>query len=499
MESNNVIINKLVYGVRQGLMGTVGGKFLGVLGSVIAARILGTSTFGLYAICWTLLRFLSLLFPLGMDRALLRFGPLYWKKNAGALKGLLFQTIILSFVAGFLFGLTLYFLAPWLAIDLYKKEELLSIFRFYSYVFPFMSLLIVTAAGTRITQRIKISVLVQDLGQPLLALMLIFVFYFMGLKLIGVILSDIISISFAASVSFFLVIYIFPEIIAVKKEIKTSTKELIKYSIPAALAGAFSVYIFWIDRILVGYFRSFFENGIYLAASQISMLFLVISAGINTIVVPIFSDLYLNKDIFTLQEIYRISTKWGIYLGVPILIVFTLSPTDTLTLIYGDSYRFGAPILLILLVGQAVNLITGSVSPLMIMTGNQKLLFKLSGIVLALDIVLSFILIPKYGLFGAAASTSISLSVLYCVALFWVKQKLDLWPYDKRYIKGLVACTAAILGVLIIKILFAGIGKYCIIFQVIGAVSIFFFGLYLQKFDEEDEKFIKIVRIKTIE
>jgi O-antigen/teichoic acid export membrane protein len=493
MESGQVVINKLVTGARHGLFGTVGGRFLGVLGSVIAARILGPAAFGLYAIGWTLLRFLSLIFPLGMDRALLKFAPRYWNKDPEGLKGLLFQTISLSLGTGFLFGLVLFSLAPWLSSVVYKKPELLSVFRLFSIVFPLLSLLIVVAAATRVTQSVKISVLLQDLGQPLLGLILILAFYLLGIKLTGVILSDVISIAFATVVGIFLVSHVFPEIITVKGKIKDSLKEVLAYSIPAALAGAFSVYVFWIDRILVGYFLPSFENGIYLAVSQISTIFLVISAGINSVVVPIFSDLFFKNDTGTLEEVYRISTKWGIYISVPIIIVFVASPGDTLSLIYGESYRIGGNVFLILLIGQLVNLITGSVNPLMIMTGNQKYLFKLSGIMLVLTVVLNLFLIPKYGLTGAAASTSISLSLLYIVALLWVKRKLDLWPYDRRYIKGLIAGIASALVVIIIKTLFSEINQWNIIIQGFGAIIIFISVLYFLKFDQEDSKFIQVI------
>ncbi len=491
MESNQGTIDKLVTGARQGMIGTIGGRFLGVLGSILAARILGPAVFGLYAIGWTLLRFLSLLFPMGMDRAVLRFAPQYWKRDPEGLKGLFYQTIFLSFGSGLIFGILLYLLAPWLATTVYHKPELLSVFRLFSIAFPMLSLLIVVTAATRITQKVKISMLIQDIGQPILGLFLMIGFYFLGLKISGVILSDIISITIAAVVSIVFIFRVFPEIIPTQTKYKNSLQELFAYAVPAALGGAFSVYVFWIDRILIGYLRPSYDNGIYLAVSQISTIFLVISSGINSVVVPIFSSLFHQKDMKTLEEIYRISTKWGIYFSVPILIVLLISPGSTLSLIYGGQYQGGAIVLLVLLAGQAVNLITGSVNPLLIMTGNQKFLFKLSGIVLAVDIILNYLLIKRYGLIGAAVGTSISLSGLYLIALFWVKYKLGLWPYDRRYLKGLWAGLAAILIVGLIKMTNPVTAPWGVILQGIGALAGFFGMLYLQKLDSEDLKFIR--------
>jgi O-antigen/teichoic acid export membrane protein len=497
MSSADAVVNKLVSGARQGLLGSVGGRFLSVIGSIIAARILGPEAFGLYAVGWTLLRFFSLIFPMGMDRALFRFAPKYWKIDAEGFKGLLLQTNVISICSGLSFGLVLFILAPWLASSVYQKPQLLVVFRLFSIVFPILSLLIVSSAATRVTQNVTISVLIQDLGQPLCGVALMVLFYHLGLQLNGVILSDVISISLAMIVILYLLKYVFPEIIDISYKIKMSIKELLKYSLPAALGGAFSVYVFWIDRILVGYYRPSIDNGIYLAVSQISTIFLVISAGINTIVVPLFSDLFHRKDMRSLEEIYRISTKWGIYIGISILVVLALSPGETISLVYGESYLSGSPILLILLIGQVVNMVTGSVNPLLIMTGNQNILFTLSGAALGLDIILNILLIPTYGLQGAAASTSISLSILYIAAVFWVKQHLKLWPYDKRYVKGMIATVFTLASVFITRFFFSGIGSFSIILQGMIAIIIFILALLIQKLDPEDLKFLELIRLKT--
>lgn len=491
MSGDQNVLNKLVSGTKQGLLGSIGGKFLGVIGSIIAARILGPSIFGLYAIGWTLLRFLTLIIPLGMDRALLRFAPKYYGEDSQSLKGLFRTTILLALGFSLLIGIAQYALSPWLAQDIYRKPELVSIFRLFAIAIPLIAILVVVSAATRVTQNIKLSVLIQDLGQPLLGLVLMIVFSLLGMGLNGVIYSEVVSFFAAAIIGCLAVVHVFPEIRQVKSRNSISAKSLLEYSIPATLSGAFSVYILWIDRILVGLLLSSSENGIYLAISQISTIFMVISAGVNVIVVPMFSDLFHKKDMASLEEIYKISTKWGIYLGLPILIVLLTSPSDVITLIYGRLYSSGAGALTVLLIGQAINLFTGSINPLLIMTGNEKAFFRISAIVFLLSIVLNIILIPSLGLFGAALSTSISLSVLYVFALFWGKFKLGLWPYDRRFIKGFIATIATILAVVGIKYIRIHNTLIRIIIQSFAAMIVFILSLFLQKFEKEDIGFLK--------
>ena len=493
-EKKSVLVKKLVSGSGQGLIGSIGGRFIGVLSSIFIARVLGPVYFGLYSIGWTLLSFMSLIATGGMDRVVLRFAPRFYKQDSSALRGLLFRAIGMSAVLGISLGFLLFCFSPWLAIVVYQKPDLESVLHLFAIDFPFIIVLIVVAATTRITQIIKYSVMIQDIGQSLLGLILMVGFYLLGLELSGMILADIISNIIALLIGFTVVIRLFPEIFAVRTVSKISFKEMFGFSIPAVLGGAFSVYVFWVDRILVGYFRTSYENGIYQSVSQISTIFLVISAGINAVVVPLFADYYQKSDKKSLEEVYKISTKWAIYISIPILALLILSPRDVLSFIYGVQYSSGANVLLILLIGQIINLFTGSVNPLLIMTGNQSFLFKLSGIVFCFDIVMNLLLIPSLGLIGAAICTSLSLGILYLVALFWVKQKLCLWPFDRRYYKGLIAGVLAFLGIYLTKFIFPRNASISVILEGLIAVIIFSLSLVFQKLDFEDIEFFIMLK-----
>ena len=68
-----------------------------------------------------------------------------------------------------------------------------------------------------------------------------------------------------------------------------------------------------------------------------------------------------------------------------------------------------------------------------------------------IEFILNFFLIPVYGLYGAAIGTSVCVGTLYITATIWAKYKLNLWPYDKKYLKGLIASLGTILAVYAVK------------------------------------------------
>jgi O-antigen/teichoic acid export membrane protein len=490
MDTNDQGLSKLATGAKTGLLGAIGGRFLNVFGNILIARLLGPYIFGIYGIGWTLVRFFSLVVPLGMDRAVLRYAPKFWKQDSSGFKGLLTSVHKLSLGSGLLFGILFFLLSPWLAHSVYKQPELLTVFRLFSFAFPLLSLLIVSAAATRITQQIQYSVWLYDLGQPILGLTLIITFFLLGKGLNGVVVAEVLSLGCGAIIGIILLPKIFPEIRGITSRNDTNHKKLLAYSIPAMLGGAFSVYIIWLDRIFVGLFLSPVDNGIYTAVSQLSTIIMVILAGFSPITVPLFSHFHHQKNANQLQVIYTVSTKWGIYLCIPILAVLLVSPVDSLVTIYGKEYGFGANILVILLVGQIINMVTGSVNPLMIMTENQKVLFQISVYALIIDILLLVLLVPRFALAGAAISSSVSLSLLYLWELLWVKKNLHLWPFDRRYLKGLASGVGCIIAVMLVSQVNIINSTINIGVQALISLSVFIGLLLMLKLDPEDKEFL---------
>jgi O-antigen/teichoic acid export membrane protein len=491
MSSNDKVLDNLAVGAGQGLAGAFLGRILGLLGDVFAARFLGPALFGLYITGWALLRFFSLIAPFGLEKGVLRFSAKYLDADPAAHKGLLLQSIGLSSLSGATFGALLFLLAPWLA-EAYQKPELEIVFRAFAFAFPPMTVLIVIAAATRSTKRVAYAVLIQDVGQPLLGLLLMVLFYSLGLSLIGIVLSDAVSLTVTAAVGLIVLGKLFSK--SFRREVRAVLpgRELLKFSATASFASAFVVYIFWVDRLLVSYFLTAFDIGIYQAASQISALFAVALAGINLVVIPMFADAHHRNDRGALQEIYTVATKWGVYFCVPALVVLFVSPGESLELFFGPEYRSGAGALLVLLAGQTLNLLTGAVNPLIVMTGNQKTLFRLSSLALGFAVASNLILIPRFGLVGAAVSTALSMGGLFGLAVIWARKNLGLWPYDRRYIKGLTSCALAALGVLAVKGRVEPVALDLIL-QGAAAVAIFVVALYLQKPDEEDRVFVSVV------
>ncbi len=222
------------------------------------------------------------------------------------------------------------------------------------------------------------SISMLDVGEPLLALGILGIFLIIGLNLNRMVLTDLISYGLMIVLAVVIIASLFPFIF--DKHIKATPpgKDYFAFSFVAALSVLLGSIVFWVDRLFVGSLLSPYEVGYYQSAAQISVVFAVVISGFNRILTPVFSSLYHEKKISQLEETYRIGTKWTVYISMPILLLLLLNSKDVLVMVYGGLYSPGANALIILIIGQLVNLATGSIGTLMLIGGYQRILILLS-------------------------------------------------------------------------------------------------------------------------
>jgi O-antigen/teichoic acid export membrane protein len=433
------MVTTLAGGASLSLAGKFAGRLLGFIGDIAAARILGPVTFGLYAIGWTILRILNFITPIGLDKGVIYFAAPHWKKNNPLVRAVIDRSTSLTLLSGSVFGGIFFLGAPFLASSIFHKPELTYIFRWFSLSFPLSSSLAVIISATKITLNMKYSVWIQDVGQPVAGLLFLFLFYLMGHRLLGVLASDLASFTVALTLAVIVLRRLFPGIGSTPSAVIPTSKTLLAFSIPAALAGVFTPFLIWIDRLFVGFFRSSWETGIYQAVSQTSVIFAVILVAFNAIVTPMITPIHQSGNIKLLEELYRTSTKWGFYFSLPVFLWLCVFSRGILSAVFGASYDWGWPALVVLACGQLVNVGTGAVGPLLTMTGHQKRWSILCGGALLVNILLNWSLVPRWGIIGAACGTAFSLSSLFLVGVLQIRKVVGIWPYDGRFAKGIAA------------------------------------------------------------
>jgi O-antigen/teichoic acid export membrane protein len=273
---------------------------------------------------------------------------------------------------------------------------------------------------------------------------------------------------------------------------------MIAFSAPTALADISGVVISRVDRLILGFYWPSAEVGVYQAAGQISLILVVILSAFNMILMPMIADHYHRGDMRQLEELFRVNTKWGIYAIAPLMLVITFIPSDVMGVIFGSDYIDGAAALVILCLGQFVNIATGATGTLLIMTGRQTTWFRLSIVALVANLTLNLTLIPRWGMIGAATATATTVGALLLSSLLIVNRTLRLWPYDRRYLKGIAAAAAAAVALFGVQQLALSPLPNLLVTATV-ATLVFFGVLILLGLDPEDRSFIELLmrRVKA--
>jgi O-antigen/teichoic acid export membrane protein len=114
---------------------------------------------------------------------------------------------------------------------------------------------------------------------------------------------------------------------------------------------------------------------------------------------------------------------WGSF---PVVLVFFLFPSFILG-IFGDEFRTGVYAFLFLTFGQFIQAMSGSVRHILSMTGKHKTLQNITFYAMLINIVLNVILIPLYGINGAAFSSMVSMAFWSISSVVFIKKYFNIF------------------------------------------------------------------------
>ncbi len=249
--------------------------------------------------------------------------------------------------------------------------------------------------------------------QPAAFLIFVYIFFYFHLALTGALVAWVISnaITFVA-----LVAYTLRRLPRYLPPTPTVTAELPPglWILSASLWGVttLSFVTAYIDTLILGAFRPEEAVGIYSAVMTLARLILVASGAVTYIFLPVAARLKGQGDIESIRSTYPTAARWVLVFTAPMFLVFGLLPTDSTTAIFGPSFAPGAFALLIITTGALVSVSFGPVNATLAGMAMTRPLLLATAISAATNVVLSFALIPKYGLLGAAAAWAVA-RILY--------------------------------------------------------------------------------------
>ncbi|WP_300998964.1 flippase [Methanoculleus sp.] len=169
-------------------------------------------------------------------------------------------------------------------------------------------------------------------------------------------------------------------------------------------AGGYLVFSY-ADTILIGYFLTEADVGIYRVALQLTSIATFITVALRTTLYPKVSYWGKKDDLSSVENALARAITYSLLLAVPVVAGGWLLGERLLYFFYGASFSAGASALTLLLLVQVAHVFMFLQTMCLNALDRPKDSFRVTAIAVTVNIGLNVLLIPAYGIFGASAAT----------------------------------------------------------------------------------------------
>jgi len=255
-------------------------------------------------------------------------------------------------------------------------------------------------------------------------------------------------------------------------------RQMIRFGLPLTVAGLGLWMMNLSDRLIIGHYRSPEDLGRYGAAYTIALLMILASAPLFLPVYQRFMAAALKDDRLKIAADVRLFHRYLSLCLIPTAVLLATLLVPVVVLLGGSSFEVSYWVAVLLVTGLFIDQYNGLAHYLLICEG--RTVFLRNGWLAcgALNIVLNLIVVPAYGIVGAAAVTFASFVVLEAVFFHAASQYVPLRDlYQVRAsLKAIVAAGAGFAGVLAV-LAHLGRGGMGLVVAVIAFVALY--GLVL--------------------
>ncbi len=395
---------------------------------VILARNLEPIELGLFYAIFNFVMFFSLLRNFGLGAALIKYIPQYQVKNETHLISSSISSIFwLRILIAGLVSLILLSITTYLS-EHYFKDPRATLIYFFIVLFFFFGIIVDNLRNLFEAFQKPFLFPLVDFSKNLVVLLLcIFLFYFSSLERVLIPgIAYFLSVVFLPFIFFPIFLYVFPLFKYSLRFNKTLAKEYLFFGLPFILISVSSIIISQVDTLILTYFRTLEEVGVYNIVLPTSLLLLYFSNALSSVLFPLCSQLMAKKDFNQLSTIIKVIQKYIFVVIVPIGFSLFVFARDFLGLLFGEEYTTGALALQILIPGVIFYVLSIVFQYILAGIGHPKKVAFIVGAAALTNLGLNLLLIPSFGINGAAITTSFSYILALGLTLYFLSKEITL-------------------------------------------------------------------------
>jgi O-antigen/teichoic acid export membrane protein len=229
-------------------------------------------------------------------------------------------------------------------------------------------------------------------------------------------------------------------------------KSLSGFSFWIFLTASGSLVFCYADTILIGYFMSNADVGIYRTAFQLTSVATFATLAFHTVLYPKISSWGTQGKREEIENSLARAMTYSLFLAIPTCIGGWILGDKLLYYLYGASFVEGAPALFFLLLVQVVNVFMFLGTMSLTALNRQKDAFWITVIAATTNILLDLVLIPIMGITGAAVATLVAMTLNALGALIFLSRVISV-KFEYGPVKNILYA-AGCMGVFLLCVYF---------------------------------------------
>ncbi len=432
MKNNTSIKQYLLVGGAWAFVGRVLTAFIGLVLTALLAKLLSPGDMGTFFLASNLAMFLAIFARMGLENTLLRFiSEAIGRKQQDCIPQLIQKSLLLALLGtgivttGFYVGA-----GTWLAEHVFHSGTLGMVIGFITIWLVLLAFQSLFVEIFRAFQDIRMTVFFNGLISASLGLVFVALYWLMvGHASLNQLFPWILV---AATVNIILAIWVLWRkfhVFNLSGKSSISYRELANHSWPLLLTTLTFFVMAQSDLWILAAFRADEEVAIYGAAVSLVALTTMPLTIVNAVIPPLIARLHVQGQKQRAEQVLRTTATFAMIPVVAVLIVFMLFGDTLLGFIFGDYYRSGGTVLIILSLGQAVNVYAGSCGYTLVMMGQQRMLLFVSIISAAVSVCCGLLWVQTWGAAGVAVATTLGVSLQQILMLCLVRYRCGIWTH----------------------------------------------------------------------
>ena len=439
--------------VRGGLLNLVGTAISQVsllATTLVITRTLGRDDLGVYAQAFALRTLLEIFSLAGLRNTAMRYVARFRTDNdTASAKGTIRLALVGSASVAVVAAIGLFLAADWLAATAFDDPDLAGPFRWVALSLPAAVITSTALGATQGFRSMKAYAGIGLIADPVMRVVLTLVLILAGLGVEGAMIAMVV----ASSVSAVLALWQLRKAIATlpgNDRASVDARPLFSFSMVSWLSSLSTRGLVWGDVVILGLLAESADVGVYAVASRAVLLASLATRPLNAALSPSVAADWQAGEHRKVREAYDFSAAWAWRLGLAALAIVVALPLEVLGL-FGDGFSEGRAAILILAAGALLNTQGAQASVTLNMTDAYRLNLRNNVGALVTNIGLNIVLVPRYGIEGAAIAWSVTLGLFGMIRVYQLRSVIGpaVKPFDVYVLSGLAAVAGGLMGSLV--------------------------------------------------